>query len=161
MSDQCQDVSLNGLLVQVCRLHHARAHGLLDELGLYRGQPPLLHVLAHAEGLSHSELATRLHVTPATVSKMVQRMVKVGVVTTWDDPEDQRVSRVRLTEEGRRLHAQAETQMRQLEAEAFAGFSPEEISFLRRCMDQIRENLIQVVGDKALTHPHGRKHGGD
>ncbi|MGC9349558.1 MAG: MarR family winged helix-turn-helix transcriptional regulator, partial [Anaerolineae bacterium] len=107
--------SLHSLLVQISKLHYARARSLLDELGLYRGQPPLLHVLAHEEGLSHSDLAARLHVTPATMSKMVSRMEKAGVVRTGSDPDDQRVSRVYLTDHGRDLHRQAQARMEQLE----------------------------------------------
>jgi DNA-binding MarR family transcriptional regulator len=149
--------SLNSLLVQICKLHHARAHSLLDELGLYRGQPPLLHVLVHEGGLSHSELATRLHVTPATMSKMVSRMEKVGVVKTGPDPDDQRVSRVYLTDHGRDLHRQAQAQMEQLELETFEGLSEDELTALRGFMEHMRDNLLSVVDEKALAHPHKHK----
>jgi DNA-binding MarR family transcriptional regulator len=149
--------SLNSLLVQICKLHHARAHSLLDELGLYRGQPPLLHVLVNEEGQSHSELAARLHVTPATMSKMVSRMEKAGVVRTGPDPDDQRVSRVYLTDHGRDLHRQAQAQMEQLEIETFRDLSEEERSLLQALMEQMRDNLIRVVDEKALVHPHRHK----
>jgi hypothetical protein len=45
MSQQPKPESLDFLLVQICRLHHARAHTLLEEFGLYRGQPPVLYAL--------------------------------------------------------------------------------------------------------------------
>ena len=44
---------------RICKLHHTRAHALLEELGLYRGQPPMLRALWEQEGLTHGELAER------------------------------------------------------------------------------------------------------
>ena len=70
--------SLGLALANICRLHHARIHILLESVGLYRGQPPLLFALWHQDGQTHSELAERLHVTPATITRMIQRMEKTG-----------------------------------------------------------------------------------
>jgi DNA-binding MarR family transcriptional regulator len=152
MSDGNGPHSLDRLLGQVCRLHHSRAHTLLEALGLYRGQPPLLWTLAAEAGLAHSELASRLHVTPATVSKMVSRMVKLGIVETRDDADDQRISRVFLTDAGQALHAEASAVGTQLGAEAFDGFTEEELAQLYRFLQRIRENLARYFGDDACAH---------
>jgi MarR family transcriptional regulator, organic hydroperoxide resistance regulator len=149
--------SLDRLLGQVCRLHHARAHTLLEALGLYRGQPPLLWALAADPGLAHSELAARLHVTPATVSKMVSRMEKLGIVETRDDAEDQRVSRVLLTDAGLALHDQASRVGEQLGAEAFEGFSAEELTVLEGFLRKILGNLMVVQGDGVCGGPNRQR----
>ena len=60
MFRQTEPESIDYLLAQICRLHHARAHALLEEIGLYRGQPPVLRALWEEEGRTHSELAARL-----------------------------------------------------------------------------------------------------
>ena len=148
MSQSPEPESLDYLLAQVCRLHHARAHAFFDEIGLYRGQPPVLRALWEQEGRTHSELAARLHVTPATISKMIQRMEKAGFVARRPDPEDQRVSRVYLTDAGRAIWSDVQQVMRAMEAEAFAGFTVEERVLLRRFMLQIRENLVRATGEK-------------
>ena len=140
--------SINFMLGQICRLHHARAHTLLEEIGLYRGQPPVLHALWDQDGLTHSELAARLYVQPATVTKMIQRMEKAGFVARRDDPEDQRVSRVYLTDVGRAIQAQVKQVWRALEEETFDAFTLEEHVLLRRFFLQIRENLLRVTEDK-------------
>ena len=49
-------------------------------MGLHHGQPRLLWILWEKEGPTHTELATKLHVQPATITKMVQRMEQ-GIVT--------------------------------------------------------------------------------
>ena len=150
MPQQPKPESLDFLLVQICKLHHARAHTLLEELGLYRGQPPVLFALWEREGLTHSELAARLHVKPATITKMINRMEKTGFVQRRSDPEDQRVSRVYLTDAGRAIQNEVERVWRTLLKETFVGFSLDERVLLRRFFLQMRENLLQVTEYKPL-----------
>lgn len=139
--------TLDFLLAQVCRLHHARAHTLLESLGLYCGQPPMLYALWEQDGLTHGELAARLHVRPATMTKMVRRMEKAGFIERRPDPDDQRVSRVYLTDAGRAIQREVRQVWSTLESETFAGFTLEERVLLRRFLVQIRENLLRVTGE--------------
>lgn len=129
------------LLAQVCRLHHTRARAALESLGLYRGQPPVLHILQEQDGLTHGALATRLGVTPATMTKMLRRMEKAGWVIRRPDPADQRVSRVYLSEAGRAIRVKMDAALQRLDEEAFAGFTLEERLLFRRFLLQTRDNL--------------------
>ena len=149
MSPTTEAETLDFMLAQVCKLHRSRAHTLLEKLGLYHGQPPMLFALWAQDGQTHTELAARLHIQPATMSKMVQRMEHAGFVTRQDDPEDQRVSRVYLTEAGRAVKEAVQQVWRALEDETFAGFTFDEHVLLRRFLLQIRENLLRVSGCKA------------
>ncbi|MCA9974590.1 MAG: MarR family transcriptional regulator [Chloroflexota bacterium] len=142
-----QQGTIDWLFVQVCRLHYIRAHAVLEEIGLYRGQPPVLFHLQNQDGLSHSELGQRLQVSPATVTKMIQRMEKAGFVQRQPDADDQRVSRVYLTEAGRAIHVEVIKRYQLIESEAFAGFSSEDETTMRRLLSQMRENLRKVVDE--------------
>ena len=133
--------TIDFMLAQVCRLHYIRLHELLETAGLYRGQPPLLHALWEQVGLSHTELATRLQISPATTTKMIQRMEKAGFVQRKPDPQDQRRSRVYLTDNGRAIRSDVEAIWVQIEAETFAGLSVEEKEVLRLVFHRIIENL--------------------
>jgi DNA-binding MarR family transcriptional regulator len=146
MTESSEAESLDSLFAQICRLKHARIHTLLEALGLYRGQPSVLQALWEQEGLMHTDLARRLQVQPATITKMLQRMEKAGFVERRPDPGDQRVSRVYLTEAGRAVRAGVQQVWRQLEEEAFAGFTLEERVLLRRFFLHIRQNLQDVTG---------------
>jgi MarR family transcriptional regulator, organic hydroperoxide resistance regulator len=141
--------SIDFLLAQICRLHHGRAHVLLEGIGLYRGQPPLLTILHREEGLTHGELAARMAVTPATMTKMIQRMERAGFVQRRPDATDQRVSRVYLTVAGRDVRSEMVAVLHTLEAEVFAGFAPDEIDRLRGYFLRIRVNLSRIVTEKA------------
>jgi DNA-binding MarR family transcriptional regulator len=148
MSQHADQESIGFLLVQICRLHHARAHTLLEELGLYRGQPPILQALWEHEGLTHGELAARLHVKPATITKMLKRMEKAGFVERRHDLEDQRVSRVYLTDAGHSIRDQVEQVWRTLDDETFAELTLDERKLVCRFFLQMRENLIRVTGGR-------------
>jgi DNA-binding MarR family transcriptional regulator len=138
--------SLDRLFSQICRLKHARVHTLYEALGLYRGQPRMLRALWDQEGLTHTELSRQLHVQPATITKMIQRMEKAGFVERKPDPDDQRVSRVYLTAAGRAVREDVQQVWRKLEEEAFSGFAGEEREQLQRFFLRIRDNLVQASG---------------
>ncbi len=142
-----QEIRLSHLLAQICRLHHTRAQALFQSIGLHRGQPFLLNVLWNEEGLAHSELAARMHVTPATITKMLQRMEDAGFVTRKPDPDDQRVSRVYLTEHGQVVRQRVADMWQTLENETFDGLSMEEQDRLRELFTRVRENLEKANGD--------------
>lgn len=139
--------TMDFLLVNICHLHHIRAHQLLEEIGLYRGQPPLLKSLWEQEGLTQTDLAERLKIAPATMTKMLQRMEKAGFVYRKPDPEDQRISRVYLTEAGRAIQNEVEAVWAKMDAETFSNFSLEERTILRRFLLQMRANLLNATGE--------------
>jgi len=145
---------MGSLLSQISRLEHARAHELLEELGLYRGQHRILRALWQQDGMTHTELSQRAHVRPSTISTTIQRMEKAGLVERKHDAEDQRVSRVYLTEAGRVVREDVEQAWRTLEDETFDGFALEERVLLRRFFLQMRENLERVTKRERPNKQH-------
>ncbi|MBA1334920.1 MAG: hypothetical protein HPY66_0541 [Firmicutes bacterium] len=141
--------SLYHVFSQVMRLHHHRAHMLLDKVGLYPGQPPMLLELYREGGQSQTDLAGKLNIKPATITVMLRRMEKMGLVERRQDPDDQRVSRVYLTERGQEVVEEVKGTLEILEAECFHNFTAEEQVLLRRLLLQMRDNLAKVCDKKA------------
>ena len=129
------------LLIKVCTFKHRRMHELLDGLGLYRGQPFVLRALWKQDGMTHSELAELLDRSPATITKMVQRMERAGFVERRPDPGDERVSRVYLTDVGRNIKSEVEDVWRAFEEQVVSGFSEEELTVLRSLLLRICRNM--------------------
>ena len=146
--DKTTPENIDLILANIGHLHRTRITQLFDALGLYQGQPRVLRLLWMQEGLTHTELAARLKVTPATTTKMLQRMEKTGFLVRRPDEQDQRVSRVFLTETGRRVQAEVEKLFRQMEQETFAGLSDEEREVLRGLLLRVRDNLLTVTGEE-------------
>ena len=143
--------SLDGLVAQVCHLHHMRVHQLLEEIGLYRGQPPVLFALWEREGQTQSELAARLGNTPATVTRTLQRMEKAGFIARRPDPKDQRVTRVYVTEAGWAVETRLKAIKERMEQEVFGGFTPPESQAFRACLRQTALRLRALTGEISPT----------
>jgi DNA-binding MarR family transcriptional regulator len=125
-----------------------RIHQRIEAMGLYQGQPPLLRELWKQEGQTQKDLASKMNITPATITKMLQRMEKAGFIQRKPDPTDQRVTRVFLTDLGRNVQQELESAFRALEAETFANLSQEELALMYRFLTQIRQNLLNVTGEE-------------
>jgi DNA-binding MarR family transcriptional regulator len=53
-----------------------------------------------------TEIGEHLGVTSAAASQMLDRLVDQGLIERSEDPEDRRVKRIQLTEDGRRVYEQ-------------------------------------------------------
>jgi DNA-binding MarR family transcriptional regulator len=71
--------------------------------GGHPGQAGVLWALGSRDALSQRELAEIVRLAPPTITAMLQRMERAGLVERWSDEDDQRVTRIRLTEAGREL----------------------------------------------------------
>lgn len=69
-------------------------------LGLTTAQLRVLFLVRNDPGVTAGELATRLSVTPPTISGIVDRLVKLGLIRREDDESDRRLVRNQLTEAG-------------------------------------------------------------
>ena len=75
----------------------------LAEVGLYRGQPPIMALLHKRDGMSQKEMARALNLSPATMTVTLKRMERAGLIEREMDGRDQRILRVHLSEEGKRM----------------------------------------------------------
>jgi DNA-binding MarR family transcriptional regulator len=132
------------LIGRVCGCKYQRVQRLLDALGLYHGQPPVLNALWEHEGMTQSELAERLNRSPSTITKMVQRMEKAGFVARCDDPEDERVSRVHLTDAGREVRAEVVKVWQTFARAAFADFTEEEVAQFHALLQRVHHNIHNI-----------------
>ncbi|MBN1249163.1 MAG: MarR family transcriptional regulator [Anaerolineae bacterium] len=136
---------LGRLLARTMKVHRGYVHASLERLGLYRGQAFILQVLWLEEGLPQAELAVRTWVQPATMTTALQRMEQSGLIVRRPDPEDQRVSRVFLTEAGRALESPVRESFEEIEKKTFEGFSHAEKALLRQFLESIINNLAQGI----------------
>ncbi len=110
-------------LAKVCRAHRGKVGELLAEVGLHVGQEMVLIELWREDGLRGGELAERLGVEPPTVTKMLRRLERCGLVSRRQDSEDARSFRVYLTDEGRALEEPVVRCWESVEEKALAGMS--------------------------------------
>ncbi|WMJ80177.1 MarR family transcriptional regulator [Clostridium sp. MB40-C1] len=144
----CEHDSLYHIFIQVIRLHYHRTHILLEKVGVYPGQPPMLIALYHKDGQSQKELADKLKIKPSTITVMLRRMEKAQLVERRLDVEDQRVSRVYLTHQGKKICKEVKEIIQSIGSECFSGFTVEEKVLFRRLLMQMRDNLSNEEDNK-------------
>lgn len=102
----------------------------------------LIGVLGRRPQMTQNEIAQRLMVDPALVSRTVFRLVDAGYVTTDVDPSDRRVRRLLLTENGRTLFRDVVwPRFEQFLRETFAPVSVKQVETLLSILEQIAEGL--------------------
>jgi DNA-binding MarR family transcriptional regulator len=112
----------------------------LSPLGIHAGQDRLLQELWQEDGVTQRELIERLSVEPPTVTGIVQRLERDGLLRREPDPENRRVQRVYLTEAGRKLEDPVRKVWRDVE-EAFV----RDLSTSER--DQLQRLLTRLLGE--------------
>lgn len=139
---ECEIFDTFGFLIT--RLVHAHRNMIrqkIHALGLHRGQPHVMFALQAHPGLSNSEMAQFLAITPATLTNKVKRMEKSGLVIRQRDPEDERVSRIYLTEQGSGLMEKLHQTMFEMENILLEGFSDPEIKILKNQISKVLQNI--------------------
>ena len=144
-----EEMTVGQLLAQVCRMsgHHLR--GQMEKIGLHRGQGFALIHLWHNDGMSQRDLARSMHISPASVTNMLQRMERGGWIERKRDETDQRVVRVYLTAKAEETRTRAKRVFREMEDELGSVYTEEEQSALKRLLTKLYEHY--APGD---PHPH-------
>ena len=99
---------------QICFLFHrisrdltATYRPLLSELGLTYPQYLVMLVLWERDGASIGEIGQRVCLDSGTLSPLVRRLEKAGLVERRREPTDERRVTVHLTDDGRDLQSRA------------------------------------------------------
>lgn len=108
----------------------------LTEENLSVGQPKVLEYLFKNDGAVQKDIAKACLIEPATLTSLLSRMEKSGLIERKNKNGDKRYICVYLTKTGRKSGEKVVNRMSELEAVALTGFSADEtaqfISFLTR-----------------------------
>jgi MarR family transcriptional regulator, organic hydroperoxide resistance regulator len=132
---------LGKLFFSIGRLQSTRADQYLDQIGLFRGQGMLLKFLVHHDGLTHSEIAEKLEISPAAVTKVIRRLEEQNFLKRQPDPKDDRISRVFIQPEGKKVADDIQNIFCQLDDRMFQGFSEDELELLHGFLLRMQSNL--------------------
>jgi DNA-binding MarR family transcriptional regulator len=91
-----------GVFQQMMRFAGKHTHNELVGR-LHLNQLHTLGILHHLPGVTQKDLAERLQLTPAAISNSIREMERFGLVRRQHDPDDARVLRLHLSEQGQKL----------------------------------------------------------
>jgi DNA-binding MarR family transcriptional regulator len=110
-------------------------HGL--SIAMWR----VMAALSSAGGQRQIDLAELTSIDASTLSRIVTRLVRMGLVTRARSASSNREVVVTLSAKGGALVARLIPRARDIEADAAAGLSPEELAVVKRCLRRIYANM--------------------
>jgi MarR family transcriptional regulator, organic hydroperoxide resistance regulator len=87
--------------LQIANRQRQILHSSLGKQGFNPGQAICLKALADNDGATQSQIGEAMNLTRPSVTRILQRMERGGLVHRVADPVDQRVTRVYVTDTGR------------------------------------------------------------
>jgi DNA-binding MarR family transcriptional regulator len=134
-----------GLVERVMHNHFAR-------LGISGAQWGVLRNLHRAElngesGLRMTDLSDRLLIRPPSVTGVVDRLERAGLVERNGSPDDQRAKLVGLTAAGRQLVRRAVVNHEKQIENVLAGLGSKEKTILRHYLARLGEHLEKLLAN--------------
>jgi DNA-binding MarR family transcriptional regulator len=121
-----------GLQRQVRRILRSRMTDAWMNLNLTIPQLKSLFLIAREGSMNTKSLAEALGVTPSNVTGIVDRLVKQGLVSRQENPEDRRMLLIRVTDKGEAILTSLREETISSMSEVLARMSTEELSSLAR-----------------------------
>jgi DNA-binding MarR family transcriptional regulator len=101
----------------------------------------VMAVLASAGGQRQIDLADLTSIDASTLSRIVSRLVRMGLVTRTRSKSSNREVAVMLSAAGNTLVARLIPLAREFEDDAITGLSPEELAVIKRCLRRMYDNM--------------------
>ncbi len=131
------------LLREVMRVHNVLLNVFSRQVGMPASRLALMRLIAacDSEDIGIMEIARRLAVNAAAVTRLVKEMESEGLVDRIADARDGRRSYVRLSSEGFRVFEQIHERAHEFERELGALVSSEDMATAVRVLSRLREAL--------------------
>jgi MarR family transcriptional regulator, organic hydroperoxide resistance regulator len=113
----------------------------------------VLAVLAATGRQRQIDLAELTSIDASTLSRIVSRLVRLGLVTRTRSATSNREVAVTLSTKGSALMARLIPPAREIEADANAGISPEELAVVKRCLRRMYANMTNRVAAARRVRP--------
>jgi DNA-binding MarR family transcriptional regulator len=91
--------------------------------------------------LTIGELSNKMYLACSTITDLVDRMERNGLVARVKDKHDRRVVRIHLLEKGERIIEEVIAKRQHDLAQMLQNFSDEEIIFLEKCLRKLHQEM--------------------
>jgi MarR family transcriptional regulator for hemolysin len=124
--------------------------GLSDALAL-----PVVLLGRRPDGVRQNVLADELGVEGPSLVRLLDKLVKDGLVERWEDPSDRRAKTVHLTQAGRAHSERASEALDAFRANLLEGVSTADIQACLRVFEQMETRLGLARRDHNGREPQG------
>lgn len=142
MSNSQPEESIGFLISDVSRLLRRNFDKRAQKIGLSRAQWQVLAWLKRNEGISQTQLADLLEMSPMTLVRLIDRLEMNGLVERRAHPTDRRIYQLFLAGHAHPSLDRLWSMGAETREEALGGISPETEAAMLQALAKIRKNLI-------------------
>ncbi len=133
----CKQDELSQLIIELYEKISSWEHTVVKGSGLSLAQMHTIEIIGHHENLRMKELAGKMGVTTGTLTVMIDRLEKAGLVLRQPHPNDRRSYVITLTSRGREHFKEHHKLHSLLTAELTASFNDQEVSELSHLLGRL------------------------
>lgn len=145
MRTQAPCLSIGFLATTTGRLFTRLMEQKLKPAGMRAGQIPVFLALGKGEVLNQKYLAEFAGIEQPGMATLLARMERDGLIERETDPNDKRVSQIRLTPTGLTKSEKIIPIMEEASEEAFKGFTPLERDILITLLERMSSSLERCL----------------
>lgn len=113
----------------------------LMKKGISRVQWTALYFLGKHESMSQNELADKMDLKSSTIARLIDRLERDGYVRRIKEPNDRRITKLLLTEEGHTLRESLLPEGEQMSEIITQGISDAEMETFLRVLRKMTDNV--------------------
>jgi len=151
LAEQCFHAFLRAM-----HAHRQLMFRKMSEAGIPPSQAFCLKEVAHNDGITQRDLAEALSISRPTLTVMLQKLEKAGLVERRADESDQRFTRIFLTAAGDTAHRTMHSAMAEVVAQTTGGLTDADQTELMRLLDALVGNTGTATATEipAVTAEH-------
>ena len=132
-------------LFKAMRLHRQLMFKMMSEKEAYPGQAGCLLIISNHDGITQRDLARKLHVASSTVTVMLQKMEAAGIIIRKTDIDDQRLTRLHLTDVGHTLLDEMNEVLARFINITFGKMSSSDLENFDRLLNMLCSNIAEEL----------------
>lgn len=136
-------------------MHRQFMARMLGDKCPHPAQAGCLRILAAHDGITQRDLAEMLQVSRPTVTSMLQKMEKTGLIDRRTDERDQRLTHIHLTADGHEASKEMREVFSRLMHTSLGSMPDEDKREFARLLDSLSDSLNRSLEDP--DHPHAEK----
>ena len=111
-----------------------------------------LREIGHNDGITQRDLADRLRISRPTLTVMLQKMEKAGLIERLADEADQRYTHLHLTPPGAAMHEQMHGVLGRLIWQVMGSIGEEDRAELARLLDLMHDSITTALDSTPATN---------
>jgi DNA-binding MarR family transcriptional regulator len=132
----------------ISRIYWCTQAYMEKKLGIYgigSGEVAILMTLHKEDALTQGEIAEKIHVDKATVSREVRKLLRNGYLERKRDEKDRRRHIISLSPEGKKIIPEIKKVLLEWKKILLHGFSKEERAFIMKAIEKMEQNAIKAM----------------